>query len=412
MTAALFELNDPAVIADPYPYYTRLRDQAPVYHCTNPDVWVLTRYDDVVAALRDVGRFSSDRSHIGTGTNPFNPSAGLSVRLTSLLTRVSWLRVLLTSDPPEHTALRRKVSRAFTPKMMGAWETRVREIAEGLVDNMTARGTPSCDLVADLASPLPTTVIAEMMGIPVQRHDDFKRWSDHLVDGLLTGGSTLNMAVSAVEILGFFANIVRQRRQHPGDDLVSLLVTGHEESLNVAELVAFCVLLLVAGNETTTNLISNTMLALFDHPDLCQQLQADPSLAAAAVEETLRYDGPGQGLMRATTTDVEIRSVTIPARNRVMPMIASANRDPRHWDDPDTFRLDRDLNGHLAFGTGIHYCIGNALARLEGRIAVETLFRRLPHMRPAAEPKRINSPVLRGLRSLPVSTSPTFKPDA
>jgi len=242
------------------------------------------------------------------------------------------------------------------------------------------------------------------MGIPAHRQDDFKRWSDHLVDGLLTGGSTIKMAASALEIVTFFATIVKQRRRQPSDDLVSLLVTGDDDSaLNTPELVAFSVLLLVAGNETTTNLTSNTMLALFDWPDLCQQLQADPTLAAAAIEETLRFDGPGQGLLRATTTNVEIANATIPVESRVMAMIASANRDPRHWEDPDTFRLDRDLNGHLAFGSGIHYCIGNTLARLEGRVAIETIFRRMPDIRPAGQPTRINSPVLRGLRSLPVT---------
>jgi cytochrome P450 len=354
--------------------------------------------------LRDAARFSSDTSRLGLGGNPFNSSAGISAKLTDLVGQLPWLRVLLTSDPPEHTVLRRKVSRAFTPKMMASWEARIRDITEHLTDSMTADGQTSGDLVVGLASPLPTTVIAEMMGIPAERQDDFKRWSDHLVDGLLTGGGTLKMAASAIEIVAFFANIVRRRRHRPGDDLVSLLVAGDEESaLNTAELIAFCVLLLVAGNETTTNLISNTMVALFDRPDLRRQLRDNPTLAGAAVEEALRFDGPGQGLLRATTTDIEIGDVTIPARSRIMPMIASANRDPRHWADPDTFRLDRDQSGHLAFGTGIHFCIGNALARLEGRIAIETIFRRLPDIRPAGQPERINSPVLRGLRTLPVS---------
>jgi cytochrome P450 len=174
-------------------------------------------------------------------------------------------------------------------------------------------------------------------------------------------------------------------------------------TLNAAELVAFCILLLVAGNETTTNLIGNTMLALLDHPDLCRQLAADPALASAAVEETLRYDGPGQGLLRLTTTDVTIRDVTIPAGCNVLPLIASANRDPRHREDADAFRLDREPNDHLAFGSGIHFCIGYALARLEASIAIETLFRRLPEFRLAGEPLRLNSPVLRGLRSMPLT---------
>jgi cytochrome P450 len=402
----VFELNDPAVIADPYPHYTWLRDNAPVYHSGDPDLWVVSRHDDVVV-LRDTERFSSDMGGLARGLNgnPFNPSMKIPGWLNRLAARIPWLRVLLTSDPPQHTVLRRKVSRAFTPKMMASWEPRIREISAGLVADMQGadKSTPG-DLVRDLASPLPTTVIAEMMAIPAQRRDDFKRWSDNLVDGLLTGGSLARMATSAAEISLYFARTVRQRRARPGDDLISLLVTGDQETaLNPAEVITFCILLLVAGNETTTNLIANAMLALFDRPDLWRQLTADPALAAAAVEETLRYDGPGQGLIRVTTTDVRMGDETIPAGRNVLPLIASANRDPRHWDDPDTFRLDRQPNDHLAFGTGIHFCIGYALARLEGRVAIETLFRQLAGLRPAGQPVRINSPVLRGLRSLPVA---------
>lgn len=401
-----FDLNDPAVIADPYPHYARLREQAPVYRSTGSNLWVVSRHDDVMAVLRDPERFSSDLGRMSKGLqgNPFNPSMKVP-GLGRVAGRIPWLRVLLTSDPPEHTVLRRKVNRAFTPRMMAAWENRIHEIAERLVDDLVAAGRSGpVDLVASVASPLPTTVIAEMMGIPAARQDDFKRWSDELVDGLLTGGSQVRLIRSAVEISAFFARTVRRRRRQPGDDLISLLVTGDKDTaLNLAELTAFCVLLLVAGNETTTNLISNAMLALFDRPDLWQQLEGDPTLAAAVVEEALRYDGPGQGLLRVTTTDVTVGDVTIPAGQNVLPLIASANRDPRRWDDPDTFRLDREHNDHLAFGTGIHFCIGQALARLEGRIAIETLFRRVPEMRPAGEPERISSPVLRGLRTLPVT---------
>jgi cytochrome P450 len=248
-----------------------------------------------------------------------------------------------------------------------------------------------------------------MMGIPADRHDDFKRWSDNLVNGLLTGGSKVRMLTSAAEIAWFFARTVRQRRRDPGDDLVSLLIAGDDDAdaLSLGELINFCVLLLVAGNETTTNLVSNAMLALFDRPALWQQITADPALAAAAVEETLRFDGPGQGLLRVATTDVTIDGTTIPAGASVLPLIASANRDPRYWDDPDEFRLDRKPNEHIAFGSGIHFCIGNALARIEGRAAIEMLARRLPHLASAGEPTRIASPVLRGLRSLPVAVEPS-----
>ena len=409
-----FDLNDPAVIADPYPHYARLREQAPVHRTTDPALWMVSRHDDVVAVLRDPVRFSSDLGAMakGLGGNPFDPSSRLPGWAAGLVGHVPWLRVLLTSDPPEHTTLRRKVSRAFTPRMMAAWEERIRAIAEtlidDLIDDLIAGGPSTVDLVRTVASPLPTAVIAEMMGIPADRRDDFKRWSDDLIDGLLTGGNKVRMLRSASAISVFFARTVRQRRRHAGDDLISLLVTGDEQDrLNLAELIAFCVLLLVAGNETTTNLISNAMVALFDRPDLWAQVTADPTLATAVVEETLRYDGPAQGLLRVSTTDVVLGGVTIPAGQAVMPLVASANRDPRHWDDPDTFRLDRRLDrtsdDHLAFGTGIHYCIGQALARLEGSVAIEAILRRVPQLQPAGTPERIGSPVLRGLRTLPVA---------
>lgn len=414
MTRTYFDLNDPAVIENPYPHYAWLRDEAPVYHCTNPDLWILSRHDDVALAVRDAKRFSSDLDKASRfDRNPFNPAMKVPGGLAGVLGRVVPHRTLLTSDPPDHTQLRRKVSRAFTPRRISAWEPRIREIAESLVENIAAKASgESIDLVAELASPLPTIVIAEMMGIPADRHDDFKRWSDNLVNGLLTGGSKMRMLTSAAEIAWFFARTVRQRRRDPGDDLVSLLIARDDDAdaLSLGELVNFCVLLLVAGNETTTNLVSNAMLALFDRPALWQQITADPALAAEAVEETLRFDGPGQGLLRVATTDVTIDGTTIPAGASVLPLIASANRDPRYWDDPDEFRLDRKNNEHIAFGSGIHFCIGNALARIEGRAAIEMLARRLPHLAPAGEPARIASPVLRGLRSLPVAVEPRREP--
>jgi cytochrome P450 len=399
-------LNDPAVIEDPYPHYAWLREHAPVYRCADPDLWVVSRHDDVLAVLRDAERFASDITHVAgrIDGSPFNPNLRLPPVVSGLVGRTSWLRVLLTSDPPEHTILRRKVSRAFTPRMMAVWEDRIRSISDELVTDLLAAVQPApVDLVRGFASPLPSIVIAEMMDIPPRRRADFKRWSDHLVDGLLTGGSIRRMLTSAAEISVFFARTVRQRRRRPGDDLISLLVTGDEETaLTGPELVAFCILLLVAGNETTTNLISNAVLALDRHPDQRARIAEDPSLAARAVEETLRYDGPAQGLLRATTTDVTIEGVTIPARSLVVPLLGSANRDPNRWPEPDRFDLGREDTEHLAFGSGSHFCIGQALARLESRVALETLYARAPGVRVVGDPARIASPVLRGLRSLPV----------
>ncbi|MFE3542463.1 cytochrome P450 [Nocardia sp. NPDC059177] len=351
--------------------------------------------------VRDAQRFSSQVSAIGS--DPFNPRLDPPRWLTRPLARIPAMRVLLTSDPPDHTMLRRKVSRAFTPRRIAAWEPRIREVTAALVDDMLAADRP-LDLIRDLASPLPATIIAELLGVPPQRQDDFKRWSDGLVDGLLTGGSRSAMIRSAIAISWFFARTIRARRRDPGADLISLLVTGDgEEALTLAETVNFCILLLVAGHETTTNLIGSAMLALFDRPAVHQQVRDDPALAGAVVAEALRFDGPGQALLRVAIEDVELGGTTIPAGAHVLPLVGSANRDPEHWPDPDDFRLERpNIQDHLGFGAGIHYCIGNALARMEATAAIEEIMRRLPGLAPAGRPERIASPVLHGLRTQPV----------
>ncbi|MEV6277900.1 cytochrome P450 [Nocardia sp. NPDC051832] len=397
-----FDLNSPANIADPYPSYARLRAEAPVYHSAEPELWIVSRYADVRTVLRDPERFSSEVG--GLESDPFNPGLDLPKWLTGILSRISAVRVLLTSDPPDHTILRRKVGRAFTPRRMAAWEPRIRAITARLVDDMLAVDR-SADLVRDLASPLPTTVIAELLGVPTERNDDFKRWSDDLINGLLTGGPRIPMFRSAIAISWFFLRTIRHRRRDPGDDLISLLITGDgDEALTQWELVTFCILLLAAGNETTTNLIANAMLAVFDRPALRQQLCANPELAAAVIAEALRFDGPGQGLMRVTRTEVTLSDTVIPAGAYVIPLLGSANRDPEHWPDPDEFLLNRpNINEHLAFGSGIHYCIGNALARIEATAALEEIARRLPDIAPSAPPTRIASPVLRGLRTQPIT---------
>jgi cytochrome P450 len=212
-----FDLNDPTVIADPYPHYAWLREQAPVYHSEDPDLWILSRHEDVANAVRDAAHFSSELMAYPLRGNPFNSAQRVPHRVATLLNRRplvrAFFRTLLTSDPPQHTQLRRKVSRAFTPRRISAWERRIREITDRLVDDIAAKPTDDpVDLVAELASPLPTVVIAEMLGIPSDRHADFKRWSDNLVDGLLTGGSIANMLRSAAQISWFFARVVRDRK--------------------------------------------------------------------------------------------------------------------------------------------------------------------------------------------------------
>lgn len=406
ITTAAFDLNDPAVIADPYPHYRWLRDEAPVHHVVDLDLWMVSRYDDVAMIIRDAARFSSDLDAAQDFTNnPFNPEMNPPRWISWIAGRLLPVRTLLTSDPPHHTRLRKKVSRAFTPRRMAASEPRIREIADRLVDELLARRAEgkSLDLVRDVSGPLPTIVIAELMGIPADRQDDFKRWSDHLVNGLLTGGDRRRMITSAIAISVFFARIVRQRRRKPGEDLISLLVTPDADGmLTTLELIIFCILLLVAGNETTTNLVANAVLALTDRPKLWQRVTEEPELAAAVVEETLRYDSPAQGLLRIAQTDIELHGVTIPKGARVLPLVGSAHRDPRHWEAPEDFRLDRNRKDHIGFGVGIHFCIGNALARMEARITLETLARRTPRLNRAGDVVRMPSPVLRGLRALPI----------
>ncbi|MBW8485695.1 cytochrome P450 [Actinomadura parmotrematis] len=405
MTPIRFDLNSPEVIADPYPHYARLREDAPVHHDRELDLWVLSRHDDVAAAVRDHARFSSESGGPWSdlSANPFNPSTRVPAPVAAAVERLLSPRVLLTSDPPDHTELRRKVAPAFTPRRIAAWEPRVREITEGLLGGAAARDG-RIDLVRALAAPLPSMVIAEMMGVPPGRRDRFRRWSDEAVDGLLAHGSLLRTLHGTAMMSAHFAAAVRRRRRDPRDDLIGLLVAGGDEApLSTGELVTFCVLLLVAGNETTTNLISNTVLALLENPDALEAVRADPGLAGAAVEETLRYDGPAQGLLRIAKADARFGDVTIPAGSRVLLLIASANRDPRRHPDPDAFRLDRGRADHLAFGTGVHYCIGHALARLESTVAIESLFRLGLAPRLAGRPGRLDSPVLRGLRTLPLA---------
>jgi cytochrome P450 len=402
-----FDLRDPAFLADPYPFYAQLRARAPVHHLADRDLWVLSRHADVVAALRDPQRFSSDAEAMAAGrtTNPFKPADGAPAALLTALRNLPGFRVLLTTDPPEHTRLRRMVTKPFAPRAIAAWEPRIRAICEQLVDQLLAADDDRRDLVGQLAWPLPVVVIAEMLGIPPERAGDFKRWSDDLIGALVGSLDAASVAGSALEIFGFFCEILEQRRDRPGDDLISVLVAGSDENgaLTPMELVAFCILLLVAGNETTTNLIANAVLALSANPAVRDELGRRPELVSAAVEETLRYDSPAQGLMRATPTEGTVEGVTIPAGSQVLLLLGSANRDPAHWTAPDTFRLDRDPNDHLGFGTGIHVCLGAPLARLETRIALETLLSRTSGLAVSGEPDRFDSPVLRGLRSLPIT---------
>jgi cytochrome P450 PksS len=387
--------------ADPYPFYARLRAEEPVYRVTLPDrrpAWLLTRYDDVAAALKDE-RLAKDPH------NALTPEQ---------LARRPWMpkffqplsRNMLDLDPPNHTRLRALVSRAFTPRLIEEMRGRVQALADRLLDQ--AQGQGRMDLIRDYALPIPTTIIAEMLGVPLADRPRFQRWSNAFIVAGSSRWGVFQAIVPVWKFLRYTRRLAQARRAQPRDDLVSALVEAREagQRLNEDELVAMIVLLLVAGFETTVNLIGNGTLALLRHPDQLERLRNDPGLIRSAVEELLRFESPVEAATeRYAREDVTIAGVTIPRGELIFPVIASANRDERQFTDPDKLDLTREPNKHLAFGLGAHYCLGAALARMEGQIAINTLLRRMPGLRLAVEPGALRwrpGLVLRGLTALPV----------
>jgi cytochrome P450 len=384
---------DEAFRADPYPYYKRLYGRPP--HLMNMffQMALVAGYDDAVTILHDHERFTSSQK--------LNPNFDQQER-----TLFAGAETVLFSDPPNHTRLRRLVSRAFTPKRIRDLGPRIRELTQTLLDRAARKG--ELEVMSDLATPLPVMVIAEMLGVAPAQYEQFKHWSDRIVESDNTPpGMPLPDATkqAAEELRSFFANEIERRRSDPGEDLVSALVAAHDETeaLSADELRAFVILLLLAGNETTTNLIGNGMLALGRNPDQIALLRGDPSLMPRAVEEMLRYDGPVQSTVRHNHEPVEVGGALIAPETMVFVILAAANRDPAHFSDPDAFDITREPSAHLAFGDGIHYCLGAALARLEGAIAFSSMLERFPRLRlteAEAPPKYKGSYFLRGLSSL------------
>ncbi len=417
MSTVNVDLFDPAFLADPYPTYRWLREHSPVHHL-GAEYWLVSRHDDVVRVLRTPTVFSSELGYGGMmsadasalpGSDPDRRRALTDSGMGVLMRSFAGLRVLIAADPPDHTRLRKLVSRQFTPRAIAALESRLREICDRLVDDMLdARVDGVADLWQHVSYPLPTMVIAELLGIPPERKADFKRWSDAIVNGLSFGGAgdISSGAAGAMEMFQYFSEVVEARRAEPRDDLISLIVhdpANGDEPLTVPELIAFCVLLLIAGNETTTNLLGNFFEAMHAHPGEFQRLRDDPALVPSAVEEALRYDSPVQGLWRGLRAPADIGGVEVPGGARVMTLFAAANRDATVFgDDAEIFRVDRNPLDHVAFGTGIHVCLGASLARLEARVAIGTLLDRTTAIERAAEPVRSLSPVLRGVRSQPL----------
>jgi cytochrome P450 len=382
---------DEAFRADPYPHYRGLSGQPPYLLDLFFPAALIGRYSDALTILHDPERFSSDTRRLDRievfGDTPR----------------------LLFSDPPTHTRLRKLVSRAFTPKRIKDLEPKIREFTATLLDRAVRKG--ELELMGELAVPLPVMVIAEMLGVPPTDYERFKEWSDRIIeaDNTLPG---VPLPPSVADAFGalrqFFIGEIAKRRQHPGPDLVSGLVAARDaaDALSEEEMIAFAILLLLAGNETTTNLIGNGTLALLRHPEQVARLRQAPNLLPRAIEEMLRYDPPAQSTVRLASADTEIGGVTIKAESLVFVVLGAINRDPEHFPEPEAFDIARDPNEHLAFGDGIHFCLGAALARLEASIAFGALLERFPRLRlaePAAAVKYKGSYFLRGLADLPLA---------
>jgi cytochrome P450 len=388
------------VVADPYPVLGRLREEDPVHWSDILGGWVLTRYEDVRSALGDP-RLSADR------ISPFlvrqAPTASEAVQ--ELLHRVG-LWVVFT-DPPAHTRLRTALGRAFTARPIEMLRSRIEAIADGLLGRAVAAG--EMDLIRDFAYPLPVTVIGDLLGVPPEDHEQLKVWSDDLASfigsSLRTPDKYERAARGVLEMHGYFERVVARRRAKPADDLVTaLLMAGRGDALGEAELVASCVLLLFAGHETTTNLIGNGALALLRHPAEARAWRENAGLAMSAVEEILRFDGPTATMVRIAREDLRVEDRAIRRGDRLFLMINAANRDPRQFAEPDCLDLRRHDNRHLAFGHGIHFCLGAPLARLEGQIALPAMLARFPLLAPRTDaPEWLDSLVFRGMRSLPVA---------
>ena len=397
MTAA-YDLLSPGHFAAPYRTFALMRENDPLYWHEQMGMWFATRYQDVHAVSRD-RRFSSAR--VDAFMPPGKDEKAQAVRRFF----TDWM---LFSDPPEHTRLRKLVSRAFVPRSIAMLEPFIHSVVDEALDRV--KGQDQIDIIGDFGFPVPSRVIAHMLGVAPDRVHDFEQWShDILRVPSLVGDQDENLTITYLamrSLEAYFSELIVQRRAEPAEDLLGLMVQANEDGtvLSDQELMASCALLLIAGHETTTNLIGNATLALLRNPDELARLRAQPDLAASAVEEFLRYDGTVAGIARQAKEDVQLSGGVVPAGAVVMAVLPSANRDPATFADPDRLDLGRGDTRHLGFGGGLHACIGAALARLETRIAMTALLAAYPRMELAvSEPSRIVSWAVRGVTSLPVN---------
>jgi cytochrome P450 PksS len=387
--------------ANPYPFFARLRAETPVHRVHLPGrqtAWLITRYDDVAAALKDP-RFVKNRRSVQSpeqaAKEPWVPGFFKPLEQN-----------MLDRDEPDHTRLRGLVQKAFTPRLVEQMRERVQRLADELLDRVQGRGR--MDLIRDYALAVPTTIIAEMLGVPAEDRHRFQRWSSAIVTSIPSRWSMITLIPKAWLFLRYIRKLIRARRAAPRDDLITALVQAEEagDQLSEDELAAMIFLLLVAGHETTVNLIGNGTLALLRYPEQLAKLRDEPGLIRSAVEELLRYDSP---VMTATERfareDLTVAGVTIRRGEMAFAAIASANRDERQFANPDTLDISREPNKHLSFGPGAHFCVGASLARMEGQIAIGTLLRRTSELCLAVPPEALRwrrGLVLRGMEGLPV----------
>jgi cytochrome P450 len=386
--------------ADPFPFLTHLRASEPVYRTTLPDgtpVWLVTRYNDVLALLRDE-HFTKNRR------TALTPEHARKLPWTPPIFR-PLERNMLDLDPPDHTRLRSLVHKAFTPQLVDKMRTRLQALADELLDRVRPRG--EMDLIKDYALPLPMTIITEILGVPTKDRDKFHKWSSAVVS-LSSPNPTLRVIPSVWRFIRYLRRFIKVRRRDPRDDLISALIRAEEagDKLSEDELLAMVFLLLIAGHETTVNLIGNGMLALLQNPHQMDRLRGDPSLIKSAVEELLRYTSPVfMTSERYALDNATMHDVTIPRGEMILGVIGSANRDETVFDNPNELNLAREPNKHLSFGQGIHFCLGAPLARMESQIAIKTLLEWRPNLQLKIDPELLRwrpSIFLRGLQTLPV----------
>jgi cytochrome P450 len=393
------DLDDPAVRANPYPLYDRLREHSPILPSELEErAWILTRFADCEAVLRDP-RWSSNPTH-----RPLPPPDQADVRQNMAAMDA---HVLLFIDPPDHTRLRKLMSKAFTPRTVEKLRPRVQQIVDEILDGAQERG--ELDVVSELGYVVPVTVICEMIGVPVEDRDLFGPWSSdasRLLDGVLDEETTMRGLGGAMQIINYLNGLIEQHRAHPQNDLLSALIAAEEEGdrLTEDELRTNLLLLFVAGHETTMNLIGNGTYALLQHPDQLERLRQEPDLISSAVEELLRWDGPVHVTGRVASEDgLVIGGQEFAKGDQVITHIAAANRDPERFAGADRLDVGRNDSHHLAFSLGIHYCLGAALARLEGQVAIGSLVQRFPTMTLVTDPVEYRDHfVLRGLKELRV----------